>query len=342
LSQVQYRKAGRVMSSRSIPTTIIGPKGLLRDSLASLLGSYSYRVTDCHQSAADMPSPPEEEGTHMVLLTVRSVDAAVAECDRIRRNCTSCKIVGLMENIPNEDLPKLVHSEMDGCMPLDVSQDVLTKTLDIVMSGSTRIVVLVEETHATAASPPAQQKSGPASEESGSSRGNGYGGKSDDGSNEGQDRAPKASALKTYVQPFETCASPSSNVRDRSIANSPANHASNQQGQQRFLGAPASGANCLHAVELTQIRTLGDLSHVPSLSDRERQIVEGLVKGHPNKTIARACGITEATVKVHMKAILRKVPCTNRTQVAIWALEHADMLGAPANNGKSFAPGPDE
>jgi two-component system nitrate/nitrite response regulator NarL len=38
--------------------------------------------------------------------------------------------------------------------------------------------------------------------------------------------------------------------------------------------------------------------------------------------IARECGITEATVKVHMKSILRKIRVGNRTQAAIWAMEH--------------------
>ena len=71
--------------------------------------------------------------------------------------------------------------------------------------------------------------------------------------------------------------------------------------------------------------------------DGERQIVDGLIKGQSNKTIARACGITEATVKVHMKAILRKVPCSNRTQVAIWALAHIDVFRAPRMNGASVA-----
>ena len=35
--------------------------------------------------------------------------------------------------------------------------------------------------------------------------------------------------------------------------------------------------------------------------------MDGLVKGHANKVIARRCGITEATVKVHLKSILRKI-----------------------------------
>lgn len=60
----------------------------------------------------------------------------------------------------------------------------------------------------------------------------------------------------------------------------------------------------------------------PRLSDREAQILDGLVKGHANKTIARTCEITEATVKVHMKSILRKIRVANRTQAAVWALEH--------------------
>jgi two-component system nitrate/nitrite response regulator NarL len=32
--------------------------------------------------------------------------------------------------------------------------------------------------------------------------------------------------------------------------------------------------------------------------------------------------MTEATVKVHMKSIMRKIRVANRTQVAIWALEN--------------------
>jgi two-component system, NarL family, nitrate/nitrite response regulator NarL len=72
----------------------------------------------------------------------------------------------------------------------------------------------------------------------------------------------------------------------------------------------------------------GDTPHVPPLrngprlSEREVQVLIGLVKGRANKVIARTCDITEATVKVHMKSILRKIQVANRTQAAIWALEH--------------------
>ena len=69
---------------------------------------------------------------------------------------------------------------------------------------------------------------------------------------------------------------------------------------------------------------LANVSSVRSsgLSEREGQILDGLVKGHPNKVIARTFDISEATVKVHMKSILRKIRVANRTQAAIWALEN--------------------
>src|SRR5437762_1202574 len=57
------------------------------------------------------------------------------------------------------------------------------------------------------------------------------------------------------------------------------------------------------------------------LSERERQIILCLARGQSNKLIARQCQISEATVKVHIKTILRKTRARNRTQAAIWAVE---------------------
>jgi two-component system nitrate/nitrite response regulator NarL len=57
-------------------------------------------------------------------------------------------------------------------------------------------------------------------------------------------------------------------------------------------------------------------------SDRETQILRFLTKGASNKLIARDLGLAEATVKVHVKAILRKAKAANRTQAAMWATQH--------------------
>jgi two-component system nitrate/nitrite response regulator NarL len=58
------------------------------------------------------------------------------------------------------------------------------------------------------------------------------------------------------------------------------------------------------------------------LSVRETVILRCLMDGDSNKLIARKFDITEATVKVHVKAILRKIQAKNRTQAAIWAASH--------------------
>ena len=63
-------------------------------------------------------------------------------------------------------------------------------------------------------------------------------------------------------------------------------------------------------------------SDVYRLSPRESEILSHLVDGHSNKGIARILGITEATVKVHLKSVQRKIRVDNRTQAAIWALSN--------------------
>jgi two-component system nitrate/nitrite response regulator NarL len=73
------------------------------------------------------------------------------------------------------------------------------------------------------------------------------------------------------------------------------------------------------------------------LSEREARILDGLVKGHPNKVIARTCDIAEATVKVHMKSILRKIRVDNRTQAAIWAMANGYAADG-SNNGRRLNP----
>lgn len=67
------------------------------------------------------------------------------------------------------------------------------------------------------------------------------------------------------------------------------------------------------------------------LSQREVQILRCLLNGDSNKMIANHLNITEATVKVHLKSLLRKINASNRTQAAIWALNNGiggELAGA--------------
>lgn len=70
----------------------------------------------------------------------------------------------------------------------------------------------------------------------------------------------------------------------------------------------------------------------PHLSGQEKRILRCLVEGDANKVIARKMSIAEATVKVHVKAILRKIRVQNRTQAAVWATNSALLVSTTANS----------
>ena len=57
-------------------------------------------------------------------------------------------------------------------------------------------------------------------------------------------------------------------------------------------------------------------------TEREASVLERLRRGQPNKVIAHALGISESTVKVHLRSVMAKLKVTNRTQIVC-------MLGAP-------------
>ena len=68
--------------------------------------------------------------------------------------------------------------------------------------------------------------------------------------------------------------------------------------------------------EVTPVNPLAE-----KLTPRELQVLEKLCQGLANKEIARALGIQEPTVKLHMKTLYRKINASNRTQAAMIAKE---------------------
>jgi DNA-binding NarL/FixJ family response regulator len=58
------------------------------------------------------------------------------------------------------------------------------------------------------------------------------------------------------------------------------------------------------------------------LSGREREVLALVADGLATKVIARRLAITEATVRAHLTRIYRQIGVTDRTQAALWAVEH--------------------
>ena len=59
------------------------------------------------------------------------------------------------------------------------------------------------------------------------------------------------------------------------------------------------------------------------LTDREQQVLRCLADGQSNKRIARTLSITEGTVKVHVKNLLKKLAFRSRVEAAVWMAQQA-------------------
>lgn len=59
-----------------------------------------------------------------------------------------------------------------------------------------------------------------------------------------------------------------------------------------------------------------------SLTRREKEILKMIAEGLSNKMIGRQLNIVEATVKVHVKHLLKKLGLRSRVEAAVWAVEN--------------------
>ncbi len=71
----------------------------------------------------------------------------------------------------------------------------------------------------------------------------------------------------------------------------------------------------------------------PDLTERERQVLSLLLSGKANRQIARQMGITERTVKNHLRAVFIKLGVSDRTSAVIKILDESALNGAVPDEG---------
>lgn len=88
--------------------------------------------------------------------------------------------------------------------------------------------------------------------------------------------------------------------------------------------APALAATLAKVVQ-GDTATVGEPADTifDELTPRELEILSLLAEGQSNKVIARNLGITDGTVKLHVKAILRKLEVHSRVEAAVIAVKHS-------------------
>ena len=87
-------------------------------------------------------------------------------------------------------------------------------------------------------------------------------------------------------------------------------------------------------------RQLPESRTVFGLTERQAAVAEAIARGTPNKIIAYELNLSESTVKVHTRSIMRKLQARNRTEVAfkLHATRDGPEVGRSAGLGKPAGP----
>jgi DNA-binding NarL/FixJ family response regulator len=63
-----------------------------------------------------------------------------------------------------------------------------------------------------------------------------------------------------------------------------------------------------------------------ALTGREREVLAQIARGMSNREIARVLHVSEKTVKAHVSSVLAKLGVQDRTQAALYAVQHGDSV----------------
>ncbi|TXR53150.1 response regulator [Reinekea thalattae] len=85
------------------------------------------------------------------------------------------------------------------------------------------------------------------------------------------------------------------------------------------LNADAVTSIASHLRESSQLESTNNHATLADMTERERETLLYIAKGLNNKLIARELGISDGTVKVYVKNLLRKLGMHSRLELAAWA-----------------------
>jgi two-component system nitrate/nitrite response regulator NarL len=277
-------------------TAIVAKNVLARAGIHSLLEKYVYRVLGTAETVEMLSQLPLSSSPRLILIAAEAVDDLTSQASLCRSHWPQSRIVAIYDCRDPAEHEHVRGLAVNGCISTHVSERALLSLLDLLARDDDDIFFMLQL-------------------------------------RPGTDHGKTVQAASPLSGNFihGTNGGPSATLPNRTGSAA----ASNATACDAPIGAIHSGAsmrddhNCAKSNGTTYPHP-DDVPvvpaepkpprNVPKLSDRELQILDGIVRGLQNKVIARTYGITEATVKVHMKSILRKIQVQNRTQAAVWAM----------------------
>ena len=115
---------------------IIEPRSLMREALASLMVSHSFRMIGNMASAADIDKfSTTGAAPRLVILSALPVDEVASVARHSRGLWPEAKVVLLFERASLGDFQKVLASDIDGCIPVSASPDTLVDTLQRIIAA---------------------------------------------------------------------------------------------------------------------------------------------------------------------------------------------------------------
>ena len=140
-----------------VATLIIEPRSLFREALVSLMERHSFHVVCGVASTADIDnSLLVADVPKLVILGALPMEEATTAASCIRELWPETKIVLLFERASSTDYQNWQASEIDGCIPLSVSPDVLISAFQQVLDWGFKILIQNTASRLAAALPSAQ------------------------------------------------------------------------------------------------------------------------------------------------------------------------------------------
>jgi FixJ family two-component response regulator len=116
-------------------------------------------------------------------------------------------------------------------------------------------------------------------------------------------------------------------------------------GAEDFLTKPVSSDELLRAIERAiahheagrGLKSKLDVvrAHVATLTPREREVFDLVIRGQTNKQVANALGTTERTIKAHRHRVMEKMQVRSLAELVSVA-ERIGVVGAASGNGQSI------
>jgi RNA polymerase sigma factor (sigma-70 family) len=116
-------------------------------------------------------------------------------------------------------------------------------------------------------------------------------------------------------------------------------------GAEDFLTKPVSSDELLRAIERAiahheagrGLKSKLDVvrAHVATLTPREREVFDLVIRGQTNKQVANALGTTERTIKAHRHRVMEKMQVRSLAELVSLA-ERIGVVGAASGNGQSI------